>query len=593
MIPGSISTGNLWDLDPAGIGLPFLLSKGIGGIFSGTAPSDPIDIYVGDDLSQYINAIGSTNTSTYEDLPDGCDGSYLLKRAWRLEDACGNVNIDTQFIWVLDTLKPTFTTPSDVTIYSDLNCTANVDTSGLAGSVSNEYDGCTDVSKLDATYLDVETIGNCDSVCIITREWRLSDDCGNVAIDTQYITIKDTISPVLTNAQDSIFLFPTSGCSISELPAFSGLSITNNCGPIDTTYTDVITNLGCPGNYVIERMWRIEDVAGNVDSALQVISVADTTKPSFTIPSDITVYLDVNCLANTDTSLTIGTVRDEYDGCSTGLDATFSDQIFKTCAVGSFVIERNWSLSDECGNTATGVQAITVLDTLKPYFTKPRDTILYTNLNCDAFDLSTSLLGEVTDETDNCSYSKDSGLDGALASANVALDITSASPSTPGTPHILNAISITGINTLVNGTYSDLIYPDGITTNFSTTQTGDVEVVQAGVSVASISDPDYTDQALLAFQSNDLQHFQRLDAHDFSTDSYTLYYDTPIPSNAGHFIMFTERFGNNPIQANAFDSSGNLLGSISVNSADYFESGHVANIHQDIESADLWRLFHT
>ena len=88
-----------------------------------------------------------------------------------------------------------------------------------------------------------------------------------------------------------------------------------------------------------------------------------------------------------------------------------------------------------------------------------------------------------------------------------------------------------------------------------------------------------------AFQDRNLQHFQRLDGHDFSNDTYTLSYNTPILASAGGFIAFTERGGNNPLQAESFDAAGNLLGTLNLALADYVDTGHRANNFQNIEIA--------
>ena len=145
-----------------------------------------MDIYLGDDFDPYINAISRTNTTTYQDIVTNlCTGSYYLSRAWELTDACGNVARDTQKIWVLDTIAPSFTAPVDITLYPDNNCTVLSDTASIGG-VNDEADNCS--IGLDATYVDTQT-GRLDSAYTITRTWSLSDDCGNSSTAVQIITV--------------------------------------------------------------------------------------------------------------------------------------------------------------------------------------------------------------------------------------------------------------------------------------------------------------------------------------------------------------------------------------------------------------------
>ena len=179
----------------------------------------------------------------------------------------------------------------------------------------------------------------------------------------------------------------------------------------------------------------------------------------------------------------------------------------------------------------------------------------------------------------------DSGANGAFADANVSFGITSNNPSGESEAHVLDSITISGVNSDVDGTYTDLIVPDGYSSNFSTNDPADVNVVENGITTGDITDPDYVDIALDSFQDRNLQHFTLLSNHDFANDTYTLTFDTPVFASAGGFIAFTERGGNNPLQAEAFDVDGNSLGSINLDVADYIDTGHRANNFQNINLA--------
>ena len=60
----------------------------------------------------------------------------------------------------------------------------------------------------------------------------------------------------------------------------------------------------------------------------------------------------------------------------------------------------------------------------------------------------------------------DSGVNGALAATNVTFGISTTGQTTLGAEHILDSITISGVNANVDGTYSDYLGPDNITTNF-------------------------------------------------------------------------------------------------------------------------------
>ncbi|MEZ5021000.1 MAG: hypothetical protein R2756_12960 [Bacteroidales bacterium] len=118
----------------------------------------------------------------------------------------------------------------------------------------------------------------------------------------------------------------------------------------------------CEGEEIITRTWTLTDDCGNTTTHIQIITVRDTTPPTFTVPADITIYKDATCGYNSDVSIT-GDVTDETDNCDTSLDATFTDAVAAGTCEGEEIITRTWTLTDDCGNTTTHIQIITVRDT--------------------------------------------------------------------------------------------------------------------------------------------------------------------------------------------------------------------------------------
>ena len=102
----------------------------------------------------------------------------------------------------------------------------------------------------------------------------------------------------------------------------------------------------------------------------------DETPPTFTRPANITVYRDATCQYDASVTAT-GDVTDEYDNCSTGLQATFSD-VVNDADLCNVIITRTWSLKDDCGNLAADqVQIITVRDIIPPVFETPPPAATY------------------------------------------------------------------------------------------------------------------------------------------------------------------------------------------------------------------------
>ncbi|MBK7342090.1 MAG: hypothetical protein IPJ06_02585 [Saprospiraceae bacterium] len=131
--------------------------------------------------------------------PGNCTGEQIVTRTWYLADNCGNDSIQIQTITVQDNVPPTFTVPADITIEKDVNCAYDADPS-ITGGVDDEADNCS--SGLDAQYTDVITAGSCEGEQIIARTWSLTDDCGNVTVQTQTITAVDLIVPIFPKPAD-------------------------------------------------------------------------------------------------------------------------------------------------------------------------------------------------------------------------------------------------------------------------------------------------------------------------------------------------------------------------------------------------------
>ena len=152
----------------------------------------------------------------------------------------------------------------------------------------------------------------------------------------------------------------------------------DNCSTgLQATYTDA-TNATDPCAVVITRTWSLTDNCGNTTTHPQTITVVDLTVPTFTAPANIQISCEQDDLNPTIT----GDVTDEADNCSTGLQATYTDATNATdpCAV---VITRTWSLTDNCGNTTTHPQTITVVDLTVPTFTAPANI----QISCEQDDL--------------------------------------------------------------------------------------------------------------------------------------------------------------------------------------------------------------
>ncbi|MBJ6369369.1 gliding motility-associated C-terminal domain-containing protein [Snuella sp. CAU 1569] len=158
------------------------------------------------------------------------------------------------------------------------------------------------------------------------------------------------------------------------------------------------------------------------------------------------------------------------------MDATYTDAVAAGNCANESVITRTWSLTDDCNNTTTHVQTITVQDITKPEFTAPADVTI--NCEDDATDLT--LTGDVTDEMDNCSSGLDATYTDAVATGNCANEsvITRTWSLNDGCDNITSHVQII---TIVDDKAPELV------TNFST------EVTASCADIPDAPEPSFID----------------------------------------------------------------------------------------------------
>ena len=141
----------------------------------------------------------------------------------------------------------------------------------------------------------------------------------------------------------------------------------------------------CAGSYTIVRTFTATDDAGNSTSATQTITVEDTTAPEFTsVPADYTAECSDELILD-DASAS--------DNCG-AVSIEVSSETIAGDAAGNYTVVRTFTATDDCGNSTSATQTITVEDTTAPEFTSvPAD---YTA------ECSDELVMDAASASDNC-----------------------------------------------------------------------------------------------------------------------------------------------------------------------------------------------
>ncbi len=210
-------------------------------------------------------------------------------------------------------------------------------------------------------------------------------------------TIGDNTKPTF-NVPADVTLYKDEDCNYSALPADTGVptDVQDNCDANpDVWHTDLEKNGSCTGETILERTWYVKDACGNDSSQVQIITVRDTTAPTFTVPDDIVIYKDESCDYDADPSIT-GNPTNVDDNCDPNPDPTYTDVVEEGSCMGEEIITRTWKVTDDCGNYTQAVQIITAMDTTAPYFENvsatpnslwpPNHKMREVKINYDVFD---------------------------------------------------------------------------------------------------------------------------------------------------------------------------------------------------------------
>ncbi len=318
---------------------------------------------------------------TFADIitPGSCPGKYLISRTWTATDACHNTSNCVQIITVQDITPPFITCPANLI----LNCQDPIMPATTGSATATDNSGLIPV----ITYTDASVQGSCAGNHIITRTWRATDNCGNFSTCNQILTIQDITPPVIT-CPAAI----TINCGTANSPSITGTATaTDGCDPAPTiTYTDTNASGNCAGNSVITRIWSATDACGNRSSCNQIITIQDIVAPVLTCPANITISCDDSTLP-----ATTGTVI-ANDNCDSAPVVSYTDIIVPGSCASNYTISRTWKGTDNCNNSSTCVQKITVQDITPPSINCPAPLMVECLSDIPVPDISS------INVTDNC-----------------------------------------------------------------------------------------------------------------------------------------------------------------------------------------------
>lgn len=196
---------------------------------------------------------GASGTVTGVDVSNGQTCPETITRTWTTTDVCGNTATSTQTIIVDDVTAPTGIGPALVN-YPCHNCIPSPNTNVIMGISDNcsANPQVAFVSEISDGLSNPETL---------TRTYSLTDDCGNVTLIEQLITINDSEAPVpnataLADLTGECFIGAPTAPLASDNCAGTVLGTANVAFPITANGLTVIT-------------WTFDDNHGNISTQTQ------------------------------------------------------------------------------------------------------------------------------------------------------------------------------------------------------------------------------------------------------------------------------------------------------------------------------------
>ena len=285
------------------------------------------------------------------DLEGGVCGGTVT-RIYTATDDCGNTATCSRVITVNDNTPPSIICPDDFSV----DCLEGIPECNPNDAMAT--DNCD--MELEVSCMQSGLTGDICGGSPITNTYTAMDDCGNTASCEQSITIDDNTPPKIScpDGFSVECLEDVPDCNVDDVTA------TDNCDmEVDVSCTqDDATGSSCEGQII--NTYTATDDCGNTNTCEQIITISDTTPPSIKCPADFSI----ECLEDIeDCNSHEATATDNCD-MMLELSCMQSDLMGDACGG---TITNTYTATDDCGNTASCQQTISIDDTTAPDITCP------------------------------------------------------------------------------------------------------------------------------------------------------------------------------------------------------------------------------
>jgi len=402
--------------------------------------------------------------------------------------------------------------PSITWTSQPVNTTISCDASNLPANTGNATATTTcSTGVLSVTSSDANATGICANTSAVTRTWTATDSCGNIETFDQIITIQDIINPTITcpanQAQTAANGVNTSLSSYTTIA-----TVSDNCSNAANVTVTQSPAIGSSQNVgTVNITLTATDECGNSANCNFDVAITNTSAITWTNqPTNTTISCDASNLpANTGNATATTTCI-----AAGGVTISSSDTSTAGSCANASVIIRTWTAADNCGNTETFDQIITIQDIINPIITCPANQIQIASNGIDTILLDYTTMATISD---NCSsnpnitvtQSPAIGSTQNVGTVNITLTATDECGNTSDCIFDVDITSTVGVadNTRVNIS----IFPNPntglFTIDLGTEMNGDITIKVYNL-LGEVVYNEYKDSSNSAYKLN-LQHVDK------------------------------------------------------------------------------------